>query len=141
MHASGADPCDIDLNGDSGIHLTAKYGHIRTAETLLEGGADVRIVNSLGETPIATAAKGDHAALVALFASWAERPQVQVLSVPVSGCTSLWLLLSLCACLRLCVTFPFPLILCVPLSDSLRLVCASLVAPLCVSLSLFLLTD
>ena len=71
---AGGSETDIDTNGDSCLHLAAKYGHCDVVKTLLEWGADLLIVNALGETALETANNCGHTAVGAILIEWANRP-------------------------------------------------------------------
>lgn len=70
----GGTAAGIDLNGDSSLHLAAKYGHQNCAKCLVEHGADQLVVNALGETSFETATNSGNLALADMLLEWSQRP-------------------------------------------------------------------
>ena len=52
------------------LHYAAAYGHIRIAEILIEGGAEVNAVTSSGATPLALATEYGHESVISLLLSY-----------------------------------------------------------------------
>eukprot|EP00126_Sphaerothecum_destruens_P009387 Sdes_comp20496_c0_seq1m14941 len=63
----------LNVNSTSGrslqtpLHKTAKYGHLKCAEYLIENGAKLEIVDSEGRTPLAIAALHGEMDIIALL--------------------------------------------------------------------------
>lgn len=58
--AAGAMPDDQTLvEGDTALHLAARGGHVRCCRILAEAGADARLENDDGITPLSMAAKDE----------------------------------------------------------------------------------
>ncbi|KAL3269427.1 hypothetical protein HHI36_008497 [Cryptolaemus montrouzieri] len=55
---SGASPNLVTDDGQTPVHVAAKYGNLPTLLLLLEDGGDPQFKNKLGETPLHLAAKG-----------------------------------------------------------------------------------
>nr|WP_306800210.1 ankyrin repeat domain-containing protein [Endozoicomonas sp. YOMI1] len=56
-----------DHNGDTVLHLAAFNGNLKVVRMLLNAGADYRVTNNLGRTPLALAREFEHKSCAALL--------------------------------------------------------------------------
>jgi hypothetical protein len=57
---AGADVATADVNGVTGLHSAAKYGHVSTLKVLLGAGGDVNACSNEDESPLCIAASNGH---------------------------------------------------------------------------------
>jgi ankyrin repeat protein len=60
---AGADPNELDLQGETPLHKAVRLGNVEAARALVERGADIDIPSLLGLTPLHWAALVGHEAL------------------------------------------------------------------------------
>lgn len=56
----GANPCTVDNNGQSALHLAAARGHIPNMENLIDRGCSLALQDGMGDTPLCLAAGNGH---------------------------------------------------------------------------------
>lgn len=67
MLDEGADPNEIDEQGETPLHKAAREGHCDAVNALIEFGADVNAVNVMGMTPLHWVALNGRSAVAALL--------------------------------------------------------------------------
>ncbi|KAJ8625392.1 hypothetical protein MRB53_033922 [Persea americana] len=64
---SGADPCKMDYDGRTPLHLAASRGYEDIVRFLIQGGAEVNSIDKFGSSPLLEAVKAGHDKVAALL--------------------------------------------------------------------------